>query len=321
MRIRVSIGTLAKMRILNTKMYIEPTTAYILQYSEHGCLASCAFCAQSHRNSIPKDYLSRVIWPVVDLDKVLNALKHSRFSRVCIETVLKMGFLEELVEIVKEIRKATSIPISTAVVPIPSDKLRRLQHEGVDMLGVGLDVATPQIFERVAKPYTWSTYIKFIERSVEIFGRNNVVVHLIIGLGESISDAVKILKKIYTLGAKVALFRYVPLHHIKKSSHDWQDYSEVYRYRVIQLVNKMLEYGYDIEQYLEFEDNRVKQLKRMPKDIDVTEVVLTSGCPGCNRPFYNESPRGPIFNYPSRDLAKRDEMKIVNEFRAFGIEL
>ncbi|HID80257.1 MAG TPA: hypothetical protein EYP48_00875 [Ignisphaera sp.] len=83
----------------------------------------------------------------------------------------------------------------------------------------------------------------------------------------------------------------------------------------------MLEYGYDIEQYLEFEDNRVKQLKRMPKDIDVTEVVLTSGCPGCNRPFYNESPRGPIFNYPSRDLAKRDEMKIVNEFRAFGIEL
>lgn len=25
---------------------------------------------------------------------------------------------------------------------------------------------------------------------------------------------------------------------------------------------------------------------------------LTSGCPNCNRPFYNEKPSGPIYNYP-----------------------
>ena len=24
----------------------------------------------------------------------------------------------------------------------------------------------------------------------------------------------------------------------------------------------------------------------------------TSGCPDCNRPFYNEKPSGPIYNYP-----------------------
>ena len=24
----------------------------------------------------------------------------------------------------------------------------------------------------------------------------------------------------------------------------------------------------------------------------------TSGCPGCNRPYYNEPPRGPLYNYP-----------------------
>jgi len=318
MKVRVSIGTLAKMRILDIKMRVEPTTAYMLQYSEYGCLASCVFCAQSYRSSISKDYLSRVIWPAIDLDKVVKALKHSKFLRICVETVLKIGFFEELVDIVKEIRKAVSIPISTAITPIPSDKLRRLEREGIDMLGVGLDATTPQIFECVAKPYTWSTYIRFIERSVEIFGRNNVVVHLIIGLGESISDAVKILKKIYALGARAALFRYVPLYRIEGRS---QDHLEVYRYRAIQLVNKMLERGYEVEQYLEFQNNQVKHLRRIPRDIDVTEVVLTSGCPGCNRPFYNENPRGPIFNYPSRDLAKRDEMKIVNELRTIGIEL
>jgi len=29
---------------------------------------------------------------------------------------------------------------------------------------------------------------------------------------------------------------------------------------------------------------------------------ITSGCPGCNRPYYNESPRGPLYNYPRQPL-------------------
>ena len=27
---------------------------------------------------------------------------------------------------------------------------------------------------------------------------------------------------------------------------------------------------------------------------------MTSGCPGCNRPYYNERPSGPLYNYPFR---------------------
>jgi biotin synthase len=34
------------------------------------------------------------------------------------------------------------------------------------------------------------------------------------------------------------------------------------------------------------------------------EPFRTSGCPGCNRPFYNESPRGPIYNYPRKPTSK-----------------
>jgi biotin synthase len=26
----------------------------------------------------------------------------------------------------------------------------------------------------------------------------------------------------------------------------------------------------------------------------------TSGCPDCNRPYYNEKPSGPIYNYPKK---------------------
>jgi biotin synthase len=38
-----------------------------------------------------------------------------------------------------------------------------------------------------------------------------------------------------------------------------------------------------------------EELKRVTES---GEPFLTSGCPGCNRPFYNEKPSGPIYNYP-----------------------
>jgi len=32
------------------------------------------------------------------------------------------------------------------------------------------------------------------------------------------------------------------------------------------------------------------------------EPFVTSGCPGCNRPYYNEKPGGPLYNYPRQPL-------------------
>jgi len=40
----------------------------------------------------------------------------------------------------------------------------------------------------------------------------------------------------------------------------------------------------------------------------------TSGCPGCNRPFYNETPIGPIYNYPRR-LSEVEVEKAFSEVR------
>ncbi len=34
--------------------------------------------------------------------------------------------------------------------------------------------------------------------------------------------------------------------------------------------------------------------------IESAEPFLTSGCKDCNRPFYNEKPSGPIYNYPKK---------------------
>jgi len=37
---------------------------------------------------------------------------------------------------------------------------------------------------------------------------------------------------------------------------------------------------------------------------------LTSGCPGCNRPYYNERPGGPLYNYPRMPMPEEiDEIE------------
>ena len=40
----------------------------------------------------------------------------------------------------------------------------------------------------------------------------------------------------------------------------------------------------------------------------------TTGCVGCNRPFYNERPKGPMYNYP-RNLSNDEVTTILEELK------
>ncbi|MFX1452564.1 MAG: radical SAM protein, partial [Promethearchaeota archaeon] len=40
-----------------------------------------------------------------------------------------------------------------------------------------------------------------------------------------------------------------------------------------------------------------------------TDTFLTSGCPGCNRPYYTSKPSGPTYNYP-RMLNENEKQEI-----------
>ena len=51
-------------------------------------------------------------------------------------------------------------------------------------------------------------------------------------------------------------------------------------------------------------------VKHLEKIIETGEPFRTSGCPGCNRPYYNERPGGLIYNYPREPrLQEIDEIK------------
>ena len=290
------------------KLLARPTTAYLLQYDDLGCRACCLYCTQSMYSSAPKEMLSRVSWPVLELENAVDKL--TKFKRVCLQTIMKPGFVEEAIDIARLLRREGTPSMSVAITPIPRSYLKELALAGVEYLGVGLDAFTPEIFARVGKPYSWDTYMKFIDEAVEVFGRDHVVVHLIVGLGEDIRTAVNVMSKLARMGARIALFAFTPVKGTPMSN---LDRPPMKHYRVLQLARYIIERGYRIEDFLIIGENQEVKFRKGPWIDRAEEAFLTSGCPYCNRPFYNESPRGPIYNYPSHELLVRYE----DEWRRF----
>ncbi len=319
MKVRVALGSLAVLGLERLEMLEAPSTLYVLQYSERGCNALCAFCPQSAASRADKSLVSRVPWPAVDLDTVASALRSRKgaFERICIQTVLKPEFENELLAIVETLRNsAPSTPISVATTPLPRRLLEELKETGVERLGVGLDVASPRVIERVHKPFTWEEYLEFVREAVEVFGRRRVHVHLIFGLGESESEILSTMQMLYDLGAEIALFAFTPIPGTPMAHHKPPP---IERYRVIQVARYLISKGYRVSDFAEVGERGTIAIK-CPQLKDLWRAFLTSGCPGCNRPFYNERPRL-IYNYPSIRLLKRNINVVRRQAEKAGLML
>lgn len=292
--VRVSIGSLAVLGCIDLRIKYFPTTLYMLQYSETGCLGKCLYCAQSILSNISKKFLSRITWYPVDLDIVIEKLKKQfTIKRICIQSILKHGFPQELISIIKYLRNNDiDLPISVSINPVHEEIIKELKKLGVDYIGIGLDTVTPSLFKKYGKPGSWNTYWRFFEKTLEIMGYRKVFIHLIIGLGEKPYELYQLMEKIIDLGGDIALFPYIDI-----SSRKFRVETDLEYYRSAQIIRYFLLKGYKLDELIE--DNRVKPsiLKKLINNIDrYITVFYTSGCPYCNRPYYTESPRGPYYN-------------------------
>jgi len=93
---------------------------------------------------------------------------------------------------------------------------------------------------------------------------------------------------------------------------------DIKHYRLAQLARYLLENGLDPDQYIDYEKKVVK--RELPLN-SVLEAFYTSGCPHCNRPFYNEAPRGPLYNIPSQRALRDYLEKLKAELRSVGVEI
>jgi len=307
MLVRVSTGSALTLGLANGLLDVGPTTLYLLTYYPGRCSANCVFCSQAKASRSREDFLSRVSWPVFRLEEVLSALtrKRERVGRVCIQAVNYANVIEDIVAIASQILSRMSIDVSVSCQPMNSQALHRLRHIGVDRISVPVDAANPRLFDRLkghdaGGPYSWQGHMYALRQAVSVFGAGRVTTHVIVGLGETDRDVLKFTQEMADLGVSPALFAFTPIPGTQLEKGDSPPIS---RYRLMQTARFIIVNGPARFEDMKFDASEAlvdfgvsrEELRHL---IRSGLPYLTSGCPSCNRPFYNEKPSGPLYNFP-----------------------
>jgi len=314
LKIRVSLGSAILLGLIKGKLDAMPTTIYILTYRHGKCMANCGFCSQAKSSTSRADVLSRITWPVFPSVEVINAIKNTGkglIKRVCIQAMNYPGMFREVLELVRRIHYETGIPISMSSQPLTPQQIKGLKQAGIDRIGIPLDAPTKRLFEEVKGsategPYIWRRHLRALKSAVQILGRGKVSTHLIVGLGESDEELLRMVQKMVVRGVYPALFAFTP---IKGTKLEGKSPPEVERYRRLQVAHYLITGNKAGVRDIAFNDRgfiRDFCLKRnlLLEAVEKGIPFLTSGCPGCNRPYYNERVSGPLYNYPRQLGAK-----------------
>lgn len=308
-QVRVSVGSAIVLKLLKGKLDAAPTTAYLMTYKLGKCTANCLFCSQARTSRSPEELLSRVSWPafatISVIQKIRKAYANQRIKRVCIQALNYPEVITHLLALVTAVKQHATVPISVSCQPLNTQNIRRLAEVGADRIGIALDAVTKKLFTKVKGieangPYSWNEQFRNLREAVRLFGRGKVSTHLIIGLGETEKEATCLIQQCTDMGVLPALFAFTP---IRGTAFESKCQPLLASYRRVQLARYLIVDGYASCSNMIF-DTEGKITGFGMEKAQLTQIVktgkpfLTSGCPDCNRPFYNEKPSGPIYNYP-----------------------
>ncbi|GAB4276276.1 MAG: radical SAM protein [Deferrisomatales bacterium] len=299
-----------------------------------GCLGRCSYCGLSRdrRGAGAEPTFIRVGWPTFPLDRVLERARRRKgaLCRVCVAMVTRPEAFEGCREVVRRVRGEAGLPVSVLLAPTAvaeGERLLELRRSGADCLGIAVDAATPELFDRhrgrgVGGPHRWERYWEAVSQGVRAFGPRRVSVHLIVGLGETEQEMVRALQRVWDAGAVPHLFSFFPE---PGSALAGRPQPAVDRYRRIQLARHLVvERGLRAEEMGFDGDGRLVALGADPRALLADgEAFRTSGCPGpdgrtaCNRPFGNERPGGVLYNYPF-PLDRADMEAVARELAGFA---
>jgi biotin synthase len=260
------------------------------------CLMDCAFCAQARESRAGALNLSRVTWPEYDLDQVLGRLPAvvaaGAIRRACLQVTLNGDSFSDALRVLVAVKSACDLPFDVAFLPRNLDQVRRLVEAGADHIGFGLDAASEAVFRRV-KGGNWARHLALVEATARAFpGR--AAVHLIVGLGETEQEMAGRIQWAHDLGAAVGLFAFTPVRGTRLAGLPPPSLAA---YRRLQMARWLIVHGLARSEALAFDAAGVLTGFGVPLPGD-GQAFRTSGCPDCNRPFYNEQPAGPLYNYP-----------------------
>jgi biotin synthase-related radical SAM superfamily protein len=307
-RIHVSIGTATVLGLAEAPMAVAPTTAYLMLGGR--CLMNCAFCAQARDSQAGALNLSRVIWPefaLADvLDRLPEAVTQGAIRRGCLQVTVTAGAFEQALGIVRAVKAASGLPFDVAILPRDIEQVQQLLAAGADHIGFGLDAASERVFRRV-KGGSWRRALDLVEETAGALpGRG--AVHLIVGLGETEREMVERIQWAHDRGLTVGLFAFTPVRGTHLAD---RPPPELATYRRMQAARWLVVHGWARAEEMAFDEG--DRLVRWAAPVPIgAEAFRTSGCPDCNRPFYNEQPSGPLYNYP-RPLTAGEAAQAIHD--------
>ena len=328
----MTIGKIPGKFYRNAKLYC---INILLTYDE-GCHAKCAYCGLSGSRRTESKWTDnsfiRVDWPVFAVEDIKRALVDGtcpHVERVCVSMITHYRAREDCLKVVRtlsEVIKHISVLITPTI--IGRDWLARAKEAGADKVGIAIDAATPEIFDRlrgrgVRGPHKWEKYWKTVKEAVEIFGPENVGVHFIVGIGETEKEMVMAIQRAQDFGARTHLFSFFPE---EGSTMEDRPQPPIGAYRRVQVARYIINKGLGTAHEMEF--NEHGQITSFGIDDGTLESILedgeafmTSGCSGetmdnaCNRPFGNCTPYqasvGHWRNFPMKPTP--DDLRIVRE--------
>ncbi len=303
----ITIGKIPGRFYRNAKLYCINV---LLTYDE-GCHARCAYCGLSGTREIDAAWTDssfiRVDWPIIPVEDITRAMTDGvcpHVERVCVSMITNARAREDCIAVVSEFSRV--IPrISVLITPtiVNREWLQRVKDAGADMIGIAVDAATPEIFDRlrgmgVHGPHKWDIYWRTVRDAVAIFGEFNVGVHLIVGIGETEEEIIGTIQRAQDMGARTHLFSFFPEEGSAMEDHPQPPLGA---YRRVQLARYII--NYDIGRADTMRFNALGQTVDFGLDPQVLDDVIskgdafmTSGCRGatmdnaCNRPFGNCTP-------------------------------
>ena len=312
----------------------------LLTYNE-GCAARCAYCGLSKKR--PGTYSGksfiRVTWPTYSTQEIIDRISDriEKVKRICISMVTNKRAIDDTKNICARLRSRFDIPVSLLISPtiLTHDDLLDFKTAGADKIGVAVDLATPELFDKfrgigVGGPHKWETYWDCLADSIRIFGRGNAGPHLMVGMGETEKEMCEVIQRAKDMGGNTHLFSFFPEENSTMGTHTPPPMDQ---YRRIQLAHYLIDN--QIQRADRFNYHGLGQIhdhglpfSEVDTIINSGEPFRTTGCSGtnglvaCNRPFGNSRPGPNIRNFPfplnREDLNRvRKQMNVSSQAEAY----
>ena len=290
---RLSYGSARFLGLIKTGPLLKMKTIYLM-FGEK-CVFDCAYCAQARTSEASERMLSRVIWPKFQQGEVISAIERSlEVKRICLQVVSSKTAKDESFDFIENVR-SLNIPISASVRVLSVKDCISWFEQGVERLGIATDVVNERLY-KLYRGGDFQSHVSLLKKVAERFP-HRITTHAIVGMGESERQMVEFIQSMHDIGVKVGLFAFTPIKGTKLEKHPKPS---INTYRRVQLARFLIENDWaNVNNFKFSESGEILDygfvLEKIPD-----EAFMTSGCPNCTRPYYNENPGKEPYNFFSK---------------------